>query len=78
VNEESSRKNLGLQNAHAVEFLEQQVRGRLTARGSFSLKQSDFGMVPVTAAGGTVRVEDEVDVQFVLRARPPDDTRTDR
>jgi polyisoprenoid-binding protein YceI len=44
--------------------------GRLTARGSCAFKQSDFGMVPVTAAGGTVRVRDEVDVQFVLRARP--------
>ena len=52
--------------------------GRLTARGSFSLKQSDFGMVPVTAAGGTVRVKDEVDVQFVLRATPSGDIRTAR
>jgi polyisoprenoid-binding protein YceI len=47
--------------------------GRLTARGSCALKQSDFGMVPVTAAGGTVRVRDEVDVQFVLSARPASD-----
>ena len=54
------------------------AEGRLTARGSFSLKQSDFGMVPVTAAGGTVRVKDEIDVQFVLRARPSSDTRTAR
>ncbi len=50
--------------------------GRLTARGSFVLKQSDFGMVPVTAAGGTIRVKDELDVQFVLRTRPSDETRT--
>jgi polyisoprenoid-binding protein YceI len=52
--------------------------GRLTARGSCSLKQSDFGMVPVTAAGGTVRVSDEVVIQFVLRARPSGDSRTAR
>jgi polyisoprenoid-binding protein YceI len=38
-----------------------------TARGAFSFKQTDFGMVPVTAAGGTIRVKDELDVQFVLR-----------
>jgi polyisoprenoid-binding protein YceI len=44
--------------------------GGLTARGSCPLVQSDFGMVPVTAAGGTVRVKDAVEVQFVLRARP--------
>jgi polyisoprenoid-binding protein YceI len=43
--------------------------GRLTARGSFRLKQTDFGMVPVTAAGGTIKVQDEVDVQFTLVAR---------
>jgi polyisoprenoid-binding protein YceI len=41
--------------------------GRITARGAFVLKQSDFGMVPVSAAGGTVRVKDELDIQFVLR-----------
>lgn len=54
------------------------ARGRITARGSFVLKQTDFGMVPVTAAGGTIRVKDEVDVQFVLSARPSGDTRTAR
>jgi hypothetical protein len=29
--------------------------------------------VPVTAAGGTIRVKDEIDIQFVLRARPAND-----
>lgn len=52
--------------------------GRLTARGAFVLKQTAFGMVPVTAAGGTVRVKDELDIQFVLRTRPSDDTRSTR
>lgn len=46
------------------------VSGRVTARGTFSLKQTDFGLEPVTAGGGTVRVKDELDVQFVLSARP--------
>jgi polyisoprenoid-binding protein YceI len=41
----------------------------LTVRGGFPLKQTDFGIEPVTAAGGTVRVKDEVQVQFVLKAR---------
>jgi polyisoprenoid-binding protein YceI len=50
--------------------------GRITARGSFVLKQTDFGMVPVTAAGGTIRVKDELDIQFVLRTRPSDESRT--
>jgi polyisoprenoid-binding protein YceI len=52
--------------------------GRITARGSFVLKQSDFGMVPVTAAGGTIRVKDELDIQFVIRTRPSDDIRNAR
>jgi hypothetical protein len=43
--------------------------GGLTARGTFSLKQTDFGIEPVTAAGGTVRVKDVIGVDFVLRAR---------
>jgi polyisoprenoid-binding protein YceI len=44
--------------------------GSLTARGSCQLLQSDFGMVPVTAAGGSIRVKDALDIQFVLKARP--------
>lgn len=43
--------------------------GRLTARGTFSLKQTDFGMVPVTAGGGTIKVQDAVNIQFTLVAR---------
>jgi polyisoprenoid-binding protein YceI len=50
--------------------------GRLTARGSFVLKQTDFGMVPVTAMGGTIRVKDELEVEFVLSTRPSDETGT--
>ena len=42
--------------------------GRVTATGRFALKQSDFGMVPVTAAGGTIRVKDEIDIRFVLES----------
>ena len=44
--------------------------GRITASGSCVLKQTDFGMVPVTAAGGTIRVKDDLDIQFVIRTRP--------
>jgi hypothetical protein len=52
------------------------VGDRMTARGSFVLKQTDFGMVPVTAAGGTIRVKDELEIQFVMRTRPSDVTHT--
>jgi polyisoprenoid-binding protein YceI len=43
--------------------------GTLTARGSLSIRQTDYGIQPVTAAGGSVRVKDELDVRFVLVAR---------
>ena len=52
--------------------------GHVTARGSFTLKQTDFGMVPVTAAGGTIRVKDELDIQFVLKASPANEATTSR
>lgn len=48
--------------------------GRVTATGAFTLKQSDFGITPVTAAGGTIRVRDQVDIRFVLKASPANDT----
>jgi polyisoprenoid-binding protein YceI len=41
----------------------------LTARGEFSIKQTDFGIAPVTAAGGTIRVRDQLDVSFAIVAR---------
>ena len=41
----------------------------LTARGAFLITQTEFGMTPVTAGGGTVRVKDEVRVEFDLKAR---------
>lgn len=40
-------------------------------KGSVTLRQSDFGIVPISIAGGTVKVKDEVKVDFdiVLTAR---------
>lgn len=35
-------------------------------RGSAVLKQTEFGITPVRIAGGTVRVKDEVQVEFVI------------
>ena len=39
------------------------------ATGTLKLKQTDFGIKPVTAGAGTVRVKDEVSVDFTLVAR---------
>jgi polyisoprenoid-binding protein YceI len=35
-------------------------------RGSASLRQTDFGITPVTVAGGTVKVKDEVKIEFQI------------
>jgi polyisoprenoid-binding protein YceI len=40
----------------------------LTTSGTFPLKQTDFGIEPVTAAAGSVRVRDEVEIHFTLVA----------
>ncbi len=47
--------------------------GAVTATGAFTLKQTDFGIVPVSAGGGTIRVKDDIDIQFVLKASPTND-----
>jgi polyisoprenoid-binding protein YceI len=35
-------------------------------RGAATLKQTDFGITPVTVAGGTVKVKDEVKIEFEI------------
>jgi polyisoprenoid-binding protein YceI len=38
-------------------------------RGSLALKQSDFGIKPITIAAGTVKVKDELKIEFDIVAR---------
>ena len=38
-------------------------------RGSASLKQTDFGIAPISIAGGTVKVKDEVSIEFDVVTR---------
>lgn len=38
-------------------------------RGSASLKQTDFGITPISIAGGTVKVKDEVSIEFDIVTR---------
>ena len=54
---------LGLHGqTHPVEVQVKEAGGRYT--GSCTFKQSDFGIKPVKVAGGTVRVKDEVRIEF--------------
>lgn len=43
----------------------------LVAEGTTTVRQTDFGIRPVTAAAGTVRVKDRVDITFRVAARRP-------
>jgi polyisoprenoid-binding protein YceI len=40
----------------------------LTAKGRSTIRQDQFGLVPVTAAGGTVRVRNEIEIAFEIVA----------
>lgn len=40
----------------------------LRARGSFALRQTDFGLAPFSVLGGLLAVQDEVAIDFDLRA----------
>jgi polyisoprenoid-binding protein YceI len=42
----------------------------LRAQGAFTLKQSSFGIRPVSVAGGTIKVKDELKVTFDIVAHP--------
>ena len=41
----------------------------LRATGKYTLKQSDFGIKPYSAAGGTIKVKDEIVVNFNIVAK---------
>jgi polyisoprenoid-binding protein YceI len=42
----------------------------LRAKGTFALKQTSFGIKPVSLAGGTIKVKDELKFTFDIVARP--------
>jgi polyisoprenoid-binding protein YceI len=42
--------------------------GTLTARGSFRMRQTEFGMVPFSVAGGAIQVADELVLGFEIVA----------
>jgi polyisoprenoid-binding protein YceI len=43
--------------------------GRLEVSGELSLRQTDFGIVPLSVLGGAVRVRDELLLRFTLHGR---------
>jgi hypothetical protein len=51
-----------------VKFAVERRDGRY--KGLVTLKQRDFGIQPISIAGGTVKVKDEVKVEFDIVAKP--------
>jgi polyisoprenoid-binding protein YceI len=45
------------------------TRSQGACRGSVRIRQRDFGITPISIAGGTVKVKDEVQVEFVIVTR---------
>jgi hypothetical protein len=46
-----------------------EMRGEsLVASGRIALRQSDFGMTPLSVLGGAIQVKDEISVRFTIRA----------
>jgi polyisoprenoid-binding protein YceI len=43
--------------------------GDAAVTGRYNLKQSTFGIKPISLAGGTVRVKDEIELEFDLKLR---------
>ena len=56
------------------------VRGDGRLRGTVSIRQRDFGIQPISIAGGTVKVKDELRIEFEIvgAKRLPDDDVLDR
>jgi len=46
------------------------AEGTLTARGTLRLRQTEFGMVPFSVAGGAIQVADEMEIAFEIVATP--------
>jgi polyisoprenoid-binding protein YceI len=51
-------------HTRVVTFSVARLNGRY--RGDVAIKQRDFGIEPITIAGGTVKVKDEVKIQLDL------------
>ena len=49
---------------HAIEFPVAESNGRYT--GSVKLKQTEFGIAPVSIAGGAVKVKDAIEIVFEI------------
>ena len=62
----------GVTQNHSFEVRVTEMGGMLRISGEFSLGQSDYGIKPVSFAGGALRLKDEIKFKFELVARMQD------
>ncbi|HEX8604625.1 MAG TPA: YceI family protein [Pseudoduganella sp.] len=60
----------GMTRSYAVPTTIDLAAQGLVARGTLTLKQSDFGITPFSVLGGAMAVQDALEIRFVLPARP--------
>jgi polyisoprenoid-binding protein YceI len=62
----------GVTRSHSFGARVSSMGGMLRISGEFTLRQSDYGIVPVSFAGGALRLKDEVKFSFEMVARSQD------
>jgi polyisoprenoid-binding protein YceI len=62
----------GVTQNHSFEARVTDMGAMLRISGEFSLRQSDYGIKPVSFAGGALRLKDEIKFKFDLAARVQD------
>ena len=60
----------GVVRTQAVMLHVERNAAQLKVEGNFTLRQSDFGVTPLSALGGLIKVQDPVAISFRLIARP--------
>ncbi len=60
----------GVTKEVTIPVMLQLLGGELFATGSVNILQSDFGIAPVKAGGGAVKVKDRLRIRFEMHARP--------
>lgn len=59
----------GVTQVRHVPVRTQRTGDELTSTGRMELRQSDFGMKPLSILGGTLQVQDAFEIRFSIRAR---------
>jgi len=64
----------GVTHRQAIDARVAEMGSTLRISGEFSLRQSDYGIKPVSFAGGMLRLKDELKFKFELMARKLDES----